>query len=60
MRDGENEIVTPDDPAVCEICGHQSSLAMILTHLNVEHGIEVDELATAPIIDLTTEREEDE
>jgi hypothetical protein len=44
---------TPDDPATCGICGHETSLAMIATHLATEHDVDVSEIKNAPVVDLT-------
>jgi hypothetical protein len=41
---------TPDDPAVCYLCGHETSVAMIAVHLEREHGITPEEIANAPIL----------
>jgi hypothetical protein len=45
--------VTPDDTVVCGICGHKTSIAMIVVHLANEHDIDPAEIAAAPIIDRT-------
>jgi hypothetical protein len=45
--------VTPDDPVTCGICGHETSIAMIVVHLANEHNIDPAEIASAPIIDQT-------
>jgi hypothetical protein len=47
--------VTPDDPVTCGMCGYQTSIAMISRHLAEEHNIDPDEIASAPIVDLTEE-----
>jgi len=47
--------VTPDDPITCRICGHETSLAMIVIHLVNEHDIDPAEIASAPVIDRTGE-----
>jgi hypothetical protein len=52
-----NEIVTPDDSCYCRTCGKETSLAMISHHLKQEHGIDWEDIATAPVIDLTEDDE---
>lgn len=49
---------TPDDPATCGLCGHKTSIAMIATHLGLEHGIDPQEIADAEVLDGTDPRVE--
>jgi hypothetical protein len=42
---------TPDDPAICGLCGHETSIAMIARHLEVEHDTDPSDIANAPIVD---------
>ena len=51
---------TPDDPVVCGICQHETSIAMIAVHLEREHGIDPSDLASAPIYDAETLAQLDE
>lgn len=46
---------TGDDPALCHLCGKDTSVAMIAYHLVHEHGIDPEDIANAPIIDGTDE-----
>lgn len=41
---------TPDDPVLCHLCGLDTSVAMIVSHLIEEHGFSAEEIANAPII----------
>lgn len=50
-----HDIATPDDPVTCGLCGHRTSVAMIVTHLKEEHDIDPAEIADAPIVDSTKE-----
>jgi hypothetical protein len=43
---------TGDDAAFCNLCGRETSLAMLAVHLAEEHGIDPRELADAPVFDL--------
>lgn len=49
---------TGDDTAYCGICGKETSVAMIGRHLIEEHGIDPDDLANAPVLDLTASADE--
>lgn len=47
------EIFTPDDPVTCGLCNKETSVAMIVYHLEKEHGIDPKEIADAPVVDRT-------
>ena len=47
------DFATGDDPVLCHLCGKDTSLAMIAYHLFAAHGIDPDEVAAAPTVDLT-------
>lgn len=49
---------TGDDPVLCHLCGKDMSLAMIVYHLEHEHGIDPDEIANAPIVSAPEENEQ--
>lgn len=38
---------------ICGICGHESSIAMIVHHLATEHDVDPQEIADAEVIDWT-------
>lgn len=42
-----------DDAVACGICSKVTSLAMIAHHLVNEHGIDPEEIANAPVYDMT-------
>ena len=45
--------VTPDDSCYCNLCDppKETSLAMLPYHLEHEHGIDPDDIASAPILE---------
>lgn len=49
------EQVTGDDSVYCRACGKETSLAMIGRHLKDEHGIDWEDITSAPVVDLTGE-----
>jgi hypothetical protein len=49
---------TGDDTVYCNLCGKETSVAMIGIHLAEVHGYDADEIADAPIFDLTDKEEE--
>ena len=40
---------TGDDPVTCNLCGKETSLAMIVSHLAFEHSVDPDDIADAPV-----------
>jgi hypothetical protein len=50
---------TPDDSVFCQLCEppHETSIAMMSAHLVEVHGLDPDDIANAPIVDLTEEDE---
>lgn len=46
-----------DDYVHCALCGRDTSLAMLATHLETEHDIPRSAIADAPIIDRTEDEE---
>lgn len=45
--------VSPDDSVICGLCGHETSIAMIVRHLDVEHGVDPEDISNAEVIDAT-------
>lgn len=45
------EQATPDDPVTCALCGHRTSIAMVLTHFAQHHpALDLSGIADAPIV----------
>lgn len=42
-----------DDPVLCGLCDKSTSVAMIARHLIEEHGLDPEEIANAPVYDMT-------
>ena len=45
------EPVTGDDSVHCRLCGKETSVAMIVHHLEHAHGISPQQIIDAPIVD---------
>lgn len=53
--------VTGDDSVFCQLCAppHETSIAMIATHLVEVHGVDPQDIADAEIVDYTDPRDAD-
>lgn len=55
MSEPGRDFATGDDPVLCHLCGKDTSVAMIVHHLETEHGIDPEDIANAPVVDRSSD-----